>query len=233
MTEIDPAGKAHHPTAGEVGLHRQEPGTATPESAGPSLNVPRTQAPHKPYVKPVVSHGPSGDPLAGLSGPVGGTDTRPQTADVAEETAHPVHRSEEERLRDEIAQTREDLGRTVEALAGKADIKSRARETFERTRTKVAGAGNRARSQTAVAARRRAADVAERLRGAPVTTRRLGGRRLDGPDAAGDQDGTLAERVLAQAERHPTVLIAAGATTMAAAALTMLTRRNPPRARRR
>ncbi|MEO3809088.1 DUF3618 domain-containing protein [Sphaerisporangium sp. B11E5] len=229
MTEIDPVGTPYRPTAGEVGLHRQEPGTATPESAGPSLNFPRTQAPHKPYVKPVVSHGPGGDPLAGLSGPVASAETRPQTAGVTGETTRRAPRSEEQRLREEIAQTREDLGRTVEALAGKADIKARARDKLTRARARMVPARTRDTGRTSTA--RRGAEVAERLRGGPVTTRRLGGRRVDA--ATYENAGTIADRILTQAARHPLALIAAGATTMAAAAWTTWSRRTPPHYRRR
>jgi ElaB/YqjD/DUF883 family membrane-anchored ribosome-binding protein len=40
-------------------------------------------------------------------------------------------------LREEIRQTRADLGETVQALAAKADVKARAREQVEQTKAKV------------------------------------------------------------------------------------------------
>jgi cobalamin biosynthesis Mg chelatase CobN len=52
-------------------------------------------------------------------------------------------------LRAEIAQTRADLGETVQALAAKADVKARAKEQVEQTKAKVkaqaAGATERVR----------------------------------------------------------------------------------------
>jgi len=43
-----------------------------------------------------------------------------------------------EQLREEIEETRRELGDTVEALAAKADVKSRAREKVESTKESVA-----------------------------------------------------------------------------------------------
>ncbi|MFC6084592.1 DUF3618 domain-containing protein [Sphaerisporangium aureirubrum] len=275
MSEIDPVGASYRPTAGEVGLHRQEPGTATPESAGPSLNVPRTQAPHKPYVKPVVSHG-RGDPLAGLSGsPAHPSEpgTGPQTAGIAGRTGQMTHDgrlSEEDRLREEIAQTREDLGRTVEALAGKADVKARARRTMAAAKSRLTGRGTARRRAAGMsagtasgaggrgardmaagdgagrgtafrrgdiagrggAARDRVAELAARLRGGPpATTRRLGDGQVDA--SAFDRAGSMADRVIAQAARHPLALIAAGATSVAAATWSSWARSRVSTARRR
>jgi hypothetical protein len=236
VSEIEHPRNTFRPTAGEIGLHRQEPGTATPESAGPSLNVPRTQAPPKPYVKPVVSHG-RGDPLAGLSGdpmrPVEPGEAR-QTAGLTDQETR-RHPSEEDRLREEIAQTREDLGRTVEALAGKADVKARARRKMTEARSRLTTTGGAARRKVAErsgTARLRAAEVAERLRGTPATTHRHLGD--GGADATlYDRAGGAADRVLAQAARHPMVLIAAGAVTMAAAGWSTWAGRRVPVSRRR
>jgi hypothetical protein len=57
-----------------------------------------------------------------------------------------------EELRDEIARTRADLGDTAAALAAKADVKTRAKESAAR-------AGDRAK-ETAASLRERAADEA-------------------------------------------------------------------------
>ena len=40
-------------------------------------------------------------------------------------------------LRDEIKQTRADLGETVQALAAKADVKARAKDQVEQTKQRV------------------------------------------------------------------------------------------------
>jgi chromosome segregation ATPase len=42
-----------------------------------------------------------------------------------------VHTEQTERLHEDIAQTREELGETVEALAAKADVKAQARAKFD------------------------------------------------------------------------------------------------------
>jgi cobalamin biosynthesis Mg chelatase CobN len=56
-----------------------------------------------------------------------------------------------EALRAEIAQTRAELGETVQALAAKADVKARAKEQVEQTKAKV---------------KAQAAEATERVRGA-------------------------------------------------------------------
>jgi ElaB/YqjD/DUF883 family membrane-anchored ribosome-binding protein len=45
--------------------------------------------------------------------------------------------TEAEQLRDEIAETREELGETVEALAAKADVKAQARAKVEETKAQA------------------------------------------------------------------------------------------------
>ena len=57
---------------------------------------------------------------------------------------------EVEVLRDEIRQTRAELGETVQALAAKADVKARAKESVEQTKQRV---------------RQSAVQATERLRG--------------------------------------------------------------------
>ncbi|MFC4533411.1 DUF3618 domain-containing protein [Sphaerisporangium dianthi] len=253
MTE-DPIGAAQRPTAGEVGLHRQEPGTATPESAGPSLNVPEVHAPPKPYVKPVVSHG-RGDPLAGLSEPPeraaaeqGRTPEEPgrTPGGLHQAATGPGHDSpngdrggtrvsEADRLRDDIVHTREELGRTVEALAHKVDVKSRAQQKMADTkavaRRKVAG--------TKAAAKEKAAEMADRLRGVTSHTRAgappastdsemdtgLGLGPVTAREPVPERLRSMAEEMSAQARRHPGAIIAAGAATVAGAGLLALVQR--------
>ncbi|WP_214411660.1 DUF3618 domain-containing protein [Sphaerisporangium fuscum] len=201
MSETDPVGAPYHPTAGEVGLRRQEPGTATPESAGPSLNVPQVHAPPKPYVKPVVSHG-RGDPLAGLSEtPARAAAGHPPQVSAAHGGAEAPpsrrHRpSEEELLRDEIVRTREELGRTVEALAQKVDVKARAQQKMVETKA---------------AAKEKAAEVAERLRGAAAHS------AVSAREGAPGMLKGVAGRVSAEARRRPGLLVAVGAVTVAGA----------------
>lgn len=49
--------------------------------------------------------------------------------------------AEVEALRDEISHTRQELGETVHALAARADMGSRARDTARRTATRMRTAG--------------------------------------------------------------------------------------------
>jgi ElaB/YqjD/DUF883 family membrane-anchored ribosome-binding protein len=80
-----------------------------------------------------------------------------------------------EMLRDDIKQTRADLGETVQALAAKADVKARAKESVEhakqRVREQAATATGRMRGsavQARQAARTQAHDVTERARRNPT-----------------------------------------------------------------
>ena len=55
-------------------------------------------------------------------------------------------------IRQEIAETREELGGAVEELAAKTDVKARAREKLNELRRAAAQLPNRARERPAVAA---------------------------------------------------------------------------------
>ncbi|WP_229072516.1 DUF3618 domain-containing protein [Actinoplanes sp. DH11] len=86
-------------------------------------------------------------------------------------------------LREEIQQTRADLGETVQALAAKADVKARAREQVEQTRQRVltqaaavtgrvreaaVSAGGRAKEVTVHAKESAVEPAAERVRANPA-----------------------------------------------------------------
>jgi hypothetical protein len=83
-------------------------------------------------------------------------------------------------LRQEIEQTREELGETVEALAAKVDVKARAQEAAEETKERVREAAAEAKTKTvekaqlaAVASR----ELAQEVRADPAgATRRAAGR---------------------------------------------------------
>jgi sRNA-binding protein len=86
-------------------------------------------------------------------------------------------------LRTEIAQTRADLGETVQALAAKADVKARAKEQVEQTRQKV-------RAQAAEAtqkARGAALTASERMRTAAVQARGSAAQATDQVPAVREQ----------------------------------------------
>ena len=84
-------------------------------------------------------------------------------------------------LRAEIAQTRADLGETVQALAAKADVKARAKEQVEQTKQKVkaqaAEVTQKAREATVVASdkvRTVASQAGDKARGTATHVRESG-----------------------------------------------------------
>jgi cobalamin biosynthesis Mg chelatase CobN len=95
-------------------------------------------------------------------------------------------------LREEIAQTRADLGETVQALAAKADVKARAKEQVEQTKQKVkaqaADATNKAKEAAATATdkvRSVAAQASDKAKGTAVQVRESGA--LEKAQGAKDQ----------------------------------------------
>jgi len=81
------------------------------------------------------------------------------SSEPAQPGAHTAAADAEQHLREEIEQTRDQLGETVEALAGKADVPARAR-------TWATGQADRARliaSRNRAAATAQAATVRDRL----------------------------------------------------------------------
>ena len=108
---------------------------------------------------------------------------------------------ESDRLQTEIAQTRADLGDTVEALAAKTDVTGRAKHAARRA---AAQAGDQAR-QTLDAAKDQAVQIAGTVKGS-VTSRAASARQ------------SLTDTDLSAAVRRPPTLAAIGF----AAALTTL-----------
>ncbi len=95
-------------------------------------------------------------------------------------------------LREEIAQTRADLGETVQALAAKADVKARAKDQVEQTKQKVkaqaADATNKAKEAAATATdkvRSVAAQASDKAKGTAVQVRESGA--LEKAQGAKDQ----------------------------------------------
>jgi hypothetical protein len=69
-------------------------------------------------------------------------------------------------LRAEIKQTRAELGETVQALAAKADVKARAKESVEQTKAKVLAQAAEATGKVTGAVKGAAHAATERVRGA-------------------------------------------------------------------
>ena len=116
------------------------------------------------------------DPGAAGAGNTAATGDPPRGA--AQAASEPAAPGDEQELRAEIEQTREQLGQTVEQLAAKTDLKARARakaagltgsikSTTAQVRAKAAGQGATVRSQVAgqtVMARQKAIAGANQLR---------------------------------------------------------------------
>jgi hypothetical protein len=85
-------------------------------------------------------------------------------------------------IREDIEQTREELGETVEALAAKTDVKAQARAKVQETKQRALDTVDTVKDRVGGA---KAADLKEaaRAKAAPVT-QRIGGARNGGPAAA-------------------------------------------------
>jgi alanyl-tRNA synthetase len=105
-------------------------------------------------------------------------------ADESDEALQRAEQTETEQIREQIAETRERLGETVEALAYKADVKTRARQSA---------------ATAAESARARLAGVIERVR--PV----LGSAR-DGGAPTAEAGGRRAALVRTARDRVPTAV---------------------------
>jgi ABC-type transporter Mla subunit MlaD len=121
-------------------------------------------------------------------------------------------------LRAEIAQTRADLGETVQALAAKADVKARAREQVEQTKQKVkaqaAEATQKAREAAVVASdkvRMVASQAGDKARGTATQVRESGA--LDRAHDAREQ-----------VRRNPVPLAAVLAASVAVIAVILIVR---------
>jgi outer membrane murein-binding lipoprotein Lpp len=109
-----------------------------------------------------------------------------------------------EALREDIAQTRQDLGETVEALAVKADVKARAKYAARQTAAKARERGQSA----AVVVRERGRHVA--------TVARERGRKTAVVAKERGRDAT--EKVSASVRRRPGAWASAGAGALAVGA---------------
>ena len=121
-------------------------------------------------------------------------------------------------LRAEIAQTRADLGETVQALAAKADVKARAKEQVEQTKQKV-----KAQAAEATQKARQAAGVAS---GKVRTVASQAGGKARGTAMQVRESGALdkAQGAREQVRRNPVPFAAVLATSVAVIALILIVR---------
>lgn len=125
-------------------------------------------------------------------------------------------RPSSEELRDRIEHTRDDLGRTVEALAAKADVKAQVHEKAADVKAQA--------TETAATVKDQAKDVKAQAKETAATVKEQVSELVKGktPDPVLDEAGRLATR--ARANRVP--LIAGGAALAAAILLVRRGRRH-------
>jgi hypothetical protein len=234
MTETDPAPTPHEPTAGEVGVHRQDM-TEPVTDVGDSRNV----APQRGRAATTASPGaaPSADSTDDDANRSEGTreEQKPEMERAEVEPSHDGTYEEEagmkrtdnsgttgqvdevDEVRRDIAQTRDELGDTVDAIAAKADVRTRARERVEGVRTMT---------------KEKAAEMAGRVREAPGTVKEAADKvAVRVREATPEPVKDAADKVAQQSRRHPAVT-AATAMTAAIAAVGLLILRRLLRRRR-
>ena len=144
-----------------------------------------------------------------------------------ESSAHPA--DEAQALRDEIEQTREHLGDTVEQLAAKADVKKQARAEAARLGERVRVAVARARSQAMLtAAKARSARAQQRQKAAARQAAKERVQAWAGParkTAPGHARHALDKGARTAREQRGPLAAAAGVLVTALAALLIWKRR--------
>ena len=125
-------------------------------------------------------------------------------------------------LRAEIAQTRADLGETVQALAAKADVKARAKEQVEQTKQKVKAQAQDATQKAAQKAREAAALAQGKVR----TVAAQASDKARGTAVQVRESGALekAQGAREQVQRNPVPFVAVLAAGVAVVALILIVR---------
>ncbi|GGO76624.1 DUF3618 domain-containing protein [Nonomuraea cavernae] len=266
MSETDPGYSEEH--AGEVGAHRSRVGMPTDDK---SINVPPTRAgaaenalhaeeEREEHGKFIPEAPLEDDRAAALrareletrslqggdqAGPAGTHTTTRHTGTGGRRWA--VGDDEEERVREEIRTTRQELGETVAALADKANVKARANDAAAAAKVRAADATAAARHKAADAtalAKERAADATALARHKASDATAVA--KVKASDAAAvakekaaevagkvrevtpDQVKDAADKVTAEARRRPALAIAAAGVVVA-----LLLRRMTRRTRRK
>jgi cobalamin biosynthesis Mg chelatase CobN len=116
-------------------------------------------------------------------------------------------------LREEIKQTRAELGETVQALAAKADVKARAKESVEQTKAKV-------KAQAAEATGR----VTEAVKGATHTATDAVRSAAAGARGTAAQAGEKVQDAGGQVRRSPVPLAAVLAGVVAVVGVILIVR---------
>lgn len=205
MSETDPGYSEQH--AGDVGARRATVGTPTERE---SINVPPTRPGAAENARQAEAARQEHETFIPES-PIKDERSEAQESLRTEEESLTGARGdadeEEGDVRKDIKETREQLGETVSALAGKADVKGRAGSAAERAKDKAAGA--------AEAVKAKASDAAEAVKEkTSEVTGKVG-------DATPDRVKDAAE----EAKKRPVLLIAAAGAVVAFVVRRMVRRR--------
>ncbi|MEV0596260.1 DUF3618 domain-containing protein [Nonomuraea cavernae] len=264
MSETDPGYSEDH--AGEVGARRSRVGMPTDDK---SINVPLTRAgaaenalhaeEEREEHGAFIPEAPLEDDRAaavrareiearsqqgGHAGPAG---TQTTTTRSGAGRRRWVGDDEEDRVREEIRTTRQELGETVAALADKANVKARANDAAAAAKVRAADATAAARHKAADAAamaKERAADATALARHKATDATAVAKVRASDAavvakekaaevagkvrEATPDQVKDAADKVTAEARKRPALAIAAAGVVVA-----LLLRRMTRRKRRK
>jgi hypothetical protein len=162
MTEAEPG--TARPSAGEVGVHRQD--VAEPVTEPVSLNAVPQRGTAAEAGGRESEEDMDGDIHRDNQRDRGATRTEARTDQDRDQD-----RDEISEVRQEIERTRDDLGDTIEALTAKADVKGRAQERLHETamgaRAKASGVAERVREATPGPVRGTVGRVGEQARRRP------------------------------------------------------------------
>ncbi|NBE98065.1 DUF3618 domain-containing protein [Nonomuraea sp. KC401] len=201
MSETDPGytGQQH---AGDVGAHRATVGTSTERE---SVNVPPTRPGAAENARQAEAAREEHEvfiPEAPVADERSEAARNQRTEEESLRGEGGADDEEEDDVRKDIQQTRRDLGETVSALAGKADVKSRAGHAAQTARDKA--------GHVAETAKGRAGRVAETARGrAGHAAETVRGKASDVAGKARESTPEQARDVAAQARKRPVLLVAA------------------------
>jgi vacuolar-type H+-ATPase subunit H len=218
MSETDPGYSKDH--AGDVGAHRATVGTPTERE---SINVPPTRPGAAENAERAAAAREEHETFIPES-PIPDERTEAQESLAVEEesmTRQPetsrdrrtarrrgTDGEEEDDVRKNIEETRRELGETVSALAGKADVKGRAAEAADTAKGKVAQATGTAKGKVAEATGAAKGKVAEATGTAKGKASEVAGKvREATPDQVKD--------AATEAKKRPVLLFAAAGTVFA------------------
>lgn len=205
MSETDPGHSEQH--AGDVGARRATVGTPTERE---SINVPPTRpgaAENARRAEAARHEHETFIPEAPIRDERSEAQESLRTEEESLKGTHGDADEEEDDVRKDIKETRDQLGDTVSALAGKADVKGRAGSAAETAKGRATGAAEAVKSK--------AADAAEAVKG----------KTSEVADKVGDATPERVKDAAEEAKKRPVLLIAAAGAVAAFVVRRMMRRR--------